>query len=291
MEGQNEYDHSLELMLLNHGGNVNGDDRNQANALPLPPTFSDYYEFLTENSSLIQKAPTHVFDSISAPVSDPCFIQQPMSQFQTELLMYHNQGPALDMDAWKLNPHLYMFNSNNHQALSLLKCLEQYDEIDPQNKFSSSRDQTQTQSHSSLTQEASGATGNVSRSRPRRKVDASVFRQRVSSTDRKRREKIAERVKALQEELLPQSVEGSQSAVMDEIIEYVKYLQLQMKELSRTKLGVDFPSCPPIFNETMNEPVEETLAKLLKVDKCAAIKFLESKGLYVMPMDFADSLQ
>ncbi|WCJ21508.1 bHLH transcription factor RHL1 [Euphorbia peplus] len=305
MERQNgPFDNSLELLLQNLGGGKVNDFSKSVDNQHQTPNFSNYYEFLTESSSLDNlKAPTtHVFDSISVP--DSTFIPS-MSEYQTQLVLNNPGLPvpdySLDTDVSKSNPYFYMFNSNNHLALPPLKCPEQYDEVDPLNKFTGSLNQTLTRSYSSLTQEASGSTANVSR--PRKRAAAPVFRnvtrQRISSVDRIRKGKIAENVKALQE-LLPQPVEGSQAVVMDKIIEYVKYLKLQMKDLSGSKLGVGFPSYPFIFNEgghhyrfhgkAMNESLEETLAKLLKMDKVAAIKFLQSKGLYVMPMALAHSL-
>lgn len=87
-------------------------------------------EFMTKDSSLVHKAPTHVYSSISAPVSDPCFIQ-PLFQLQSQHI---NENPGLasgsssavsspEMDAWKSNPYLYMFNSSNHKALLNVKGL------------------------------------------------------------------------------------------------------------------------------------------------------------------------
>eukprot|EP00252_Welwitschia_mirabilis_P007094 TRINITY_DN1816_c0_g1_i1.p1 TRINITY_DN1816_c0_g1~~TRINITY_DN1816_c0_g1_i1.p1 ORF type:complete len:391 (+),score=36.37 TRINITY_DN1816_c0_g1_i1:254-1426(+) len=57
-----------------------------------------------------------------------------------------------------------------------------------------------------------------------------------SIAERLRRERIAERMKALQE-LVPNSNKTDKASMLDEIIEYVKFLQLQVKVLSMSRLG------------------------------------------------------
>jgi hypothetical protein len=51
-----------------------------------------------------------------------------------------------------------------------------------------------------------------------------------------RRERIAERMKALQE-LVPNSNKTDKASMLDEIIDYLKFLQLQVKILSMSRLG------------------------------------------------------
>uniref|UniRef100_A0A453PWJ4 BHLH domain-containing protein n=1 Tax=Aegilops tauschii subsp. strangulata TaxID=200361 RepID=A0A453PWJ4_AEGTS len=51
-----------------------------------------------------------------------------------------------------------------------------------------------------------------------------------------RRERIAERMKALQE-LVPSANKTDKASMLDEIIDYVKFLQLQVKVLSMSRLG------------------------------------------------------
>ncbi|XP_024953668.1 uncharacterized protein LOC102611966 isoform X2 [Citrus sinensis] len=57
-----------------------------------------------------------------------------------------------------------------------------------------------------------------------------------SIAERLRREKIAERMKNLQE-LVPNSNKTDKASMLDEIIDYVKFLQLQVKVLSMSRLG------------------------------------------------------
>lgn len=57
-----------------------------------------------------------------------------------------------------------------------------------------------------------------------------------SIAERLRRERIAERMKALQE-LVPSINKTDRAAMLDEIVDYVKFLRLQVKVLSMSRLG------------------------------------------------------
>ncbi|XP_062116189.1 transcription factor LRL2-like [Humulus lupulus] len=108
----------------------------------------------------------------------------------------------------------------------------------------------------------------------------------------------AERLKALQE-LLPQSAEGGRVSALDDLIDHIKYLQLQIKNLSERRLVGESPTKPIIFREgyghyfchqeeSSNEPLEEIItAKWLEQDPSAVSKLLEMKGLLLllMPID------
>ncbi|KAJ1405124.1 Myc-type, basic helix-loop-helix [Sesbania bispinosa] len=117
-------------------------------------------------------------------------------------------------------------------------------------------------------------------------------------TDRQRRQRIAENLKALHE-LLPNPAEGSQAYILDDIIDYVKYLQLQIKELSGSRLQADTNAIPLIFHEgyghytnqqMLSEPLEEIMGKLLEEHPAAASQLLENKGLFLLPMALVDDL-
>ncbi|XP_030491170.2 transcription factor LRL2 isoform X1 [Cannabis sativa] len=119
-----------------------------------------------------------------------------------------------------------------------------------------------------------------------------------------RRKRYAETLNKLQE-LLPKSAEGvggSQVSVFDDVIDYIKYLQLQIKDLSESRLGGESPTKPIIFREgyghyfydqeTLNEPLEEIImAKWLEVNSLAVTNMLERKGLLLMPIEFTEALQ
>ncbi|KAG0472352.1 hypothetical protein HPP92_016898 [Vanilla planifolia] len=83
-----------------------------------------------------------------------------------------------------------------------------------------------------------GGGGNSQVAPPRQRVRA----RRGQATDphsiaeRLRRERIADRMKALQE-LVPNANKTDKASMLDEIIDYVKFLQLQVKVLSMSRLG------------------------------------------------------
>ncbi|XP_022858821.1 transcription factor bHLH69-like isoform X1 [Olea europaea var. sylvestris] len=155
--------------------------------------------------------------------------------------------------------------------------------------------QAWNEEYSNVSQANSGlgaAAANYS-SENRRKIS----RQRAYASDRCRRLRISERIDALQE-LLPHSREGGKASVLDDIVDHIKYLQFQVKDLSRSRLGSESTSSPFIFLEgyghyfiheqMIHEPLEEMMGKLFEVNPSAATELLHSRGLYVMPMAFAE---
>ncbi|KAM3216768.1 bHLH transcription factor RHL1 isoform X1 [Capsicum annuum] len=127
---------------------------------------------------------------------------------------------------------------------------------------------------------------------------------RAALSDRHRRMRIAERIEALGE-LFPCSKQGGKESLMDEIIDHIKYLQFQIKDLSRSRLGgepasipfvnlevlTDFQGCGHYtLDEQQIEPLEDTMGKLLEMNPSMATQLLESKGLFVMPMALAEGL-
>ncbi|XP_069144951.1 transcription factor UNE12 isoform X1 [Solanum lycopersicum] len=127
---------------------------------------------------------------------------------------------------------------------------------------------------------------------------------RAALSDRHRRMKIAERIDALGE-LFSCSKQGGKASQMDEIIDHIKYLQFQMKDLSRSRLGGEPTSIPFVFLEVLTdlqgcghyildeqqiEPLEDTMGKLLEVNPSLATQLLESKSLFVMPLALAEGL-
>ncbi|WJX18654.1 hypothetical protein P8452_08431 [Trifolium repens] len=117
-------------------------------------------------------------------------------------------------------------------------------------------------------------------------------------SDRQRRQRIADNLKALHE-LLPNPEVGSQAHILDDIIDYVNYLQIQIKELSGSKLQADTNAIPLVFHEgyghyikeqMLNEPLEEIMGKLVEEDSAAASQLLGNKGLILLPIALADDL-
>ncbi|XP_058745851.1 transcription factor LRL2-like [Vicia villosa] len=119
-------------------------------------------------------------------------------------------------------------------------------------------------------------------------------------TDRHRRQRIADNLKALHE-LLPNQEGGcqAQAYILDDIIDYVKYLQNQLKELSGSKLQSDSNAIPLVYHEgyghyikdqMLNEPLEEIMGKLVEEQSAATSQLLESKGLILLPIALLEEL-
>jgi len=127
-----------------------------------------------------------------------------------------------------------------------------------------------------------------------------------SIAERLRRERIAERMRALQE-LVPNTNKTDRAAMLDEILDYVKFLRLQVKVLSMSRLGgagavaqlvSDIPlsvkgeasdsgSTQQIWEKWSADGTEKQVAKLMEEDIGAAMQFLQSKALCMMPISLA----
>ncbi|TMW91655.1 transcription factor UNE12 [Solanum lycopersicum] len=128
-----------------------------------------------------------------------------------------------------------------------------------------------------------------------------------SIAERLRRERISERIKALQE-LVPSCNKTDRAAMLDEILDYVKFLRLQVKVLSMSRLGgasavaqlvADIPlqsvegdsgesrSNQHIWDKWSNVDTEREVAKLMEEDVGAAMQYLQSKSLCIMPISLA----
>ncbi|XP_066392892.1 transcription factor UNE12-like [Miscanthus floridulus] len=127
-----------------------------------------------------------------------------------------------------------------------------------------------------------------------------------SIAERLRRGRIAERMRALQE-LVPNTNKTDWAAMLDEILDYVKFLRLQVKVLSMSRLGgagavaqlvADIPlsvkgeasdggSTQHIWEKWSTDGTEKQVAKLMEEDIRAAMQFLQSKALCMMPISLA----
>ncbi|GAB4830462.1 Transcription factor une12 [Ancistrocladus abbreviatus] len=133
-----------------------------------------------------------------------------------------------------------------------------------------------------------------------------------SIAERLRRERIAERIKALQE-LVPNVNKTDRAAMLDEIVDYVKFLRLQVKVLSMSRLGgagavaplmTDIPissveeegggesgrSQQPTWEKWSTDGTERQVAKLMEENVGAAMQFLQSKALCIMPISLASAI-
>ncbi|KAF3436321.1 hypothetical protein FNV43_RR23413 [Rhamnella rubrinervis] len=307
----------MQLMSLNFGGNVAdnfphvpGDDpnlhilteagssRNQTDALNMPwwiqtpEAVHNYVKFLAEGSSFLPRSPSEdILESFHSPVTGTHDVRGD-SLFQRDMLedkLGKSYAPkstdsSMDIDAWKVR----VLGSHSEEL---------------ENRFTSPQHQILAENHTSWTQISNMDVSKdvslapSSQSQQRR----TESKQRALRTDRHRKLKIAERIDALQK-LLPHSAEGSQASVLDDVIDHVKYLQLQIKDLCKRRVEGEPNTEPIIFREgyghyfchqktmMMNEPLEEMMGKLLEENPLVAVQLLEMKGLCIMPIDLADGL-
>ncbi|KAL3840643.1 hypothetical protein ACJIZ3_025234 [Penstemon smallii] len=130
-----------------------------------------------------------------------------------------------------------------------------------------------------------------------------------SIAERLRRERIADRMKALQE-LVPNPNKTDKASMLDEIIDYVKFLQLQVKVLSMSRLGGAAAAKPLVAdmspegrrssNGTMMVPSsnnnegttvsENQVVKMMEEDMGSAMQYLQGKGLCLMPISLATAI-
>ncbi|RZC93971.1 hypothetical protein C5167_016665, partial [Papaver somniferum] len=142
---------------------------------------------------------------------------------------------------------------------------------------------------------APGLTGNFHQG-PKVTVPVPSYcsKQRINYINRKsgrtRRAKITERFKSLQE-ILPNSDQANRDDLMDDIIDYVKYLQLQIKSLSQSTLEDETTDHNnPFINlegfghylhnqgTLVSEPLQDMVGMLMHVNKPAFTQLLESRG-------------
>ncbi|XP_022731640.1 transcription factor bHLH66-like isoform X2 [Durio zibethinus] len=138
--------------------------------------------------------------------------------------------------------------------------------------------------------QASGSTTGGTPAQPKQRVRA----RRGQATDphsiaeRLRRERIAERMKALQE-LVPNANKTDKASMLDEIIDYVKFLQLQVKgggDCIQTSANGKQTSSP---NDSLTV-TEHQVAKLMEEDMGSAMQYLQGKGLCLMPISLATAI-
>lgn len=131
-----------------------------------------------------------------------------------------------------------------------------------------------------------------------------------SIAERLRRERIAERIRQLQD-LVPSVNKTDRAAMLDEIVDYVKFLRLQVKVLSMSRLGAAGAVAPlvtdiplssveeeggeggrnqPAWEKWSNDGTERQVAKLMEENVGAAMQFLQSKALCIMPISLATAI-
>lgn len=170
-------------------------------------------------------------------------------------------------------------------------------------------------SHSADAQnKANSANGNSASAKPRARARRGQATDPHSIAERLRREKISERMKNLQD-LVPNSNKADKSSMLDEIIDYVKFLQLQVKVLSMSRLGAPGAVLPLLAesqteghsNSSLSPPTasqglldaagpedslvfEQEVIKLMETSITNAMQYLQNKGLCLMPIALASAI-
>ncbi|AQK82840.1 Putative HLH DNA-binding domain superfamily protein isoform 1 [Zea mays] len=112
------------------------------------------------------------------------------------------------------------------------------------------------------------------------------------------------------QDLVPNSNKADKASMLDEIIDYVKFLQLQVKVLSMSRVGAP-GAVLPLLTESKTEgyhgqPLpqglldaldsedsfvfEEEVVKLMETSITSAMQYLQSKGLCLMPVALASAI-
>ncbi|KAI5077354.1 hypothetical protein GOP47_0007178 [Adiantum capillus-veneris] len=162
-------------------------------------------------------------------------------------------------------------------------------------------------------QGAAAGTGSTGAARPRVRARRGQATDPHSIAERNRRERIADRMKALQE-LVPNANKTDKASMLDEIIEYVRFLQLQVKILSMSRLSGTGAMVPLVAGIPSEGPfdfaattllregsavcssqddiiaIEQQVAQLMEESMGSALQFLQSKGLCLMPTTMATSM-
>ncbi|MCO5550710.1 hypothetical protein L7F22_004200 [Adiantum nelumboides] len=253
------------------------------------------------------------FTQANVPQATPTWCQSyihgPRSHSATEGTMTDtgNSGEQAHDEADRKNAaHNVQFHGSNGDSL-----------VDPSQVMQTEVQQVQQQiqggqpvfvpmfgTHTGVAQPQGAAAVVAGTARPRVRARRGQATDPHSIAERLRRERIAERMKALQE-LVPNANKTDKASMLDEIIDYVKFLQLQVKVLSMSRLGgagavapliADFPaegqnSHPASLSSNVFQDgmvvAERQVARLMEEDMGSAMQFLQAKGLCLMPVSLA----
>ncbi|GMJ09133.1 hypothetical protein HRI_004582500 [Hibiscus trionum] len=265
-------DHTNSALLAATGRNKNRPSlQSLSQWIDCPKMPHSYVEFLTEN---LENVPTaDVLESIGSPVGGIHAVDG-ISEIRRKAFSSGPNAFSLELEHGNLNLPAYSTEINNHEASASGRVLRQQPRLSV-NKFLSSEYEFHAQQNHAFWMQEPKEDHNVYQFQSKGTVGAPSFwskprycvpKPRAPANDRQRRIRIAEGIKALQE-LLPNSSERGRANALDDVIDYVKFLQLQIKELSLSRLGGEPSSNPLGFFE-----------------------LLESRGLHMMPRELVEGL-
>ncbi|XP_073104887.1 uncharacterized protein [Elaeis guineensis] len=124
-------------------------------------------------------------------------------------------------------------------------------------------------------------------------------RAQAAASRRLHRARVTAGIKALQN-CIPSSDKCNRESALDDIIDYIKFLKLQLKALHQSRLSGEATPYPFVHLEgyghyllhqqMCGEPLEEMMGQLMISSMNSANELFESKGLAVLPMTLAYAL-
>ncbi|KAL0741223.1 hypothetical protein Bca4012_082736 [Brassica carinata] len=267
-----------------------------------PATTFDHEDFLNH---IFASSPWPSGDETHAPQPSPSdgFVDQRNQQIMMMPLSSHHQNDNID-------------GSSAHALYSGFSATGSLPFHIPQGlgggpMHQQGQTQRQPQQQASASTDTGGTAASPSQSRTKVRARRGQATDPHSIAERLRRERIAERMKALQE-LVPNGNKTDKASMLDEIIDYVKFLQLQVKVLSMSRLGGaasvssqiseaggshgNAPSAVAGGNQPNGNSndgltmTEHQVAKLMEEDMGSAMQYLQGKGLCLMPISLATAI-
>ncbi|XP_068663811.1 transcription factor LRL1-like isoform X2 [Aristolochia californica] len=280
------------------GNNTSGFQQSLVDSHVITPMWTPSYGGVPVPSSLTAQGKLHGFGLEGE------FVESEASILETKLQQLDSLTTASGQDGLR-DSGLPSFSGGPSITLTRAAALQ------PQNQLSQSVEANAIKhftNQSSVSQLQSPPAGSKPRVRARRGQATDPH----SIAERLRREKIAERMKNLQE-LVPNSNKTDKASMLDEIIEYVKFLQLQVKVLTMSRLGAagavvplitdvqqegsnslllsaSLGQGPDLADSPDNIAFEQEVVKLMESNVTSAMQFLQTKGLCLMPIALAAAI-
>lgn len=211
------------------------------------------------------------------------------------------------------NLHMPYLASGSQMISNKFAGIQARQQLSQPTQVNSTKHQTNNSSgHQSHLPQANGSASNGA-AKPRVRARRGQATDPHSIAERLRREKISERMKNLQE-LVPNSNKIDKASMLDEIIDYVRFLQLQVKVLSMSRLGAAGAVVPLITDGQAERPsslflppssgkrvadlsesddnlaFEQEVVKLMESNVTTAMQYLQNKGLCLMPLALAAAI-